>query len=106
VLWQLMRGEGVWSPISQQQENVCLYQFTVLPLIQRWARKFFVVSPQITNTQTLWLIPQSKVRKFLMFAIPQIANPQIGNDQSANRGVPVHKSQNRTFVRKKAVFLI
>jgi hypothetical protein len=69
--------------------------------VQRWARKFYFVSPKIANPQILGIIPQSQNRKFLRCARPQIANPKICNDKFANQksenflGVPVRKSQIR-----------
>jgi hypothetical protein len=50
---------------------------------QRWERKCFCFSPQIANPQILGLNQQSQIRKFLMYASPQISliNPQIANPQ-------------------------
>jgi hypothetical protein len=54
---------------------------------QRWARKFFLKSPQIANPQILGLISLSQILKFLKYASPQIANEQIFmiNPQIANQ---------------------
>ncbi len=72
--------------------------------------KFFcyLFSPQIAYLQILKLIPQSQIRKFLKSASPQLAYPQICNDQSGSRkyanllGVLL---RNRKSTKEKAVFL-
>jgi hypothetical protein len=81
-------------------------------VIDKGGHANYFFTPQIANPRILGLIPQSKIRKFLRCASPQIANPQICNDYSVNRksanilGVPDRKSQIRKFASKTAAFLI
>jgi hypothetical protein len=102
-------GGGLESnkPTTRKRLPLPIYS---IPSDPKVGKQIFFVSPQITNTQILGLILQSQVRKFLTCAIPQIANPQICNELSANsksaQFLGVTKSQNREFAWKKAMFLI
>jgi hypothetical protein len=47
---------------------------------QEGGRLNVFLSHQIANPEILGLNPQSKIRKFLRYASPQITNPQISFD--------------------------
>jgi len=46
-------------------------------LLTRGGQANFFLGPQISNQQIPELIPQLHIRKFLRYAGPKIANPQI-----------------------------
>jgi hypothetical protein len=65
------------KPTTRKRLPLPIYS---IPSDPKVGTQILFVSPQITNTQILGLIPQSQVSKFLPCAIPQTASLQFGND--------------------------
>ncbi len=63
--------------VMDQKELWSLHQMVCLPLRLSNCSQIFFKSPQIENLEILRLILISEIRKFLMCASLQIANPQI-----------------------------
>ncbi len=65
-------------------------------VVTRGGKSIFLKSPQIANLQTLWIIPQSQIRRFLRCTSPQIANLQFfylsANHKIANFCILLHYS--------------
>jgi hypothetical protein len=63
----------------------------MIPYLAKMSMLIFLVATQITNSHIIGLIPHLQIRKFLWCPSPQIANPQIGKEESSGMPLVISK---------------